>query len=245
MINPPLRTSGNVLFLILIAVALFAALAYAVTTSNRSSGQGISYEKANANAAAIIQYSTALRAAIMKLRASGNCTENSLDFGNVNFKAQDDSPLNIANPSAPSNQSCHIYSAVGGNMVAVIAPVASLVLPYAGSWYAGHTAIRVGQIKGIGTDGVAGLASANDLFAQVNGINRETCRAINNILGIPNPGGEPPIWTVTGSSTRYLSGSFNSTYIGEFGDATPSGQPQFCIQGAAGSSTYFSVLIER
>jgi hypothetical protein len=56
--------SGNVLFLILIAVALFAALSYAVTSSSRSSGAQIGADQARIMAAEIRQYASSIEQAI-------------------------------------------------------------------------------------------------------------------------------------------------------------------------------------
>ena len=49
------KESGNVLFLILIAVALFAALSYAATKSNQS-GTNVTKERTQTEAAQILQY---------------------------------------------------------------------------------------------------------------------------------------------------------------------------------------------
>ena len=57
--NQKCREEGNVLFLILIAVVLFAALSYAVTSSTRSGGGSVSKDKAKSYAAAIVQHADA------------------------------------------------------------------------------------------------------------------------------------------------------------------------------------------
>lgn len=54
------KRSGNVLFLILIAVALFAALSYVVAHSGRSSAGSTSRELAKLQAAQILGYFTSL-----------------------------------------------------------------------------------------------------------------------------------------------------------------------------------------
>lgn len=72
---------GNALFLILIAVALFAALSYALTQSGRGGG-GIDREQAEIKAAEIVQYVGSIRHAATRLRTLGNACGSS---GNVLF----------------------------------------------------------------------------------------------------------------------------------------------------------------
>ena len=70
---------GNVLFLILIAVALFAALSYAVTQSSRSGG-GDTSETTLINTAQITQYPASVRTSIIRMLVSGNVAADELLF---------------------------------------------------------------------------------------------------------------------------------------------------------------------
>lgn len=70
---------GNVLFLILIAVALFAALSYAVTSATRGGSDSGSGEKAQLQAASILNYQTALKVAVDRMVISG-VSPDDIDF---------------------------------------------------------------------------------------------------------------------------------------------------------------------
>ena len=63
--------SGNVLFLILIAVALFAALSYAVTQSSRTGGGASDGEQNLINSAQVTQYPASVRTAIVRMIIDG------------------------------------------------------------------------------------------------------------------------------------------------------------------------------
>lgn len=65
-----MNTKGNALFLILIAVALFAALSYAVTQSGRGGGS-IDREEAQIRAAALVQKVQMVHTAIQKAYLTG------------------------------------------------------------------------------------------------------------------------------------------------------------------------------
>lgn len=64
------QQKGNVLFLILIAVALFAALSYAVTQSSRSGGDA-SKETNVINTASLTQYPNSVRTSVLRLIIAG------------------------------------------------------------------------------------------------------------------------------------------------------------------------------
>ena len=66
--------SGNVLFLILIAVALFAALSYAVTQSSRSGSSDASSEKSLVSSSVLTEYPAGVRTAIMRMIVSSSIT---------------------------------------------------------------------------------------------------------------------------------------------------------------------------
>jgi len=77
--NITYKEKGNALFLILIAVALFAALSYAVTQSGRSGG-GVDKEQAILKASQFVQYGTGLQTTVQRMTLTGtNVTD--LDFG--------------------------------------------------------------------------------------------------------------------------------------------------------------------
>jgi len=59
--------AGNVLFLILIAVALFAALSYAVTSSSRSGTGGVGEDKAKLAASTLLQYAAGVEQKLLRM----------------------------------------------------------------------------------------------------------------------------------------------------------------------------------
>ena len=96
--------SGNVLFLILIAVALFAALSYAVTRST-SGGGTVDKEQRRIIASEIIQYATEVEQAFKRILLIGGYDYIYAEFKNPNGAGGTDNPncvestCNIFTPS--------------------------------------------------------------------------------------------------------------------------------------------------
>ena len=111
--------SGNVLFLILLAVALFAALSYAVTSSTRSGGGDASKEKIQLQANELMNFGSTVKVAVDRLRASG-CSVNQISFdgpvtGKIR-KAASDSSFAYVNGSAPGNGKCNVFDPRGAGV---------------------------------------------------------------------------------------------------------------------------------
>lgn len=79
MIKQARREDGNALFLILIAVALFAGLSYAVTQSGRSSGQSVSEESNMILSSQVMQYPAGIRTGITRMLIRGTAVSE-LEF---------------------------------------------------------------------------------------------------------------------------------------------------------------------
>lgn len=95
------KNAGNVLFLILIAVALFAALSYAVTSSSRSGTGSTTKEKAQLSQGVIDSYTSAINAGTLRLQMRG-CT--SIDYTPpAGWGAED--------------HKCHLFHPDGGGVI--------------------------------------------------------------------------------------------------------------------------------
>lgn len=154
---------GNVLFLILIAVALFAALSYVVTQSTRSGGGTTEREQNILSSAQMTQYPTALRTSIIRMILGGVPIENVLfnspsDFGTLSVNRL-------------------VFHPQGGGAVFQAAP-SELMAGTAnqqGTWNFNANY----QVTGIGIDGSGG----NELIAFLVGVSAGVCRQANEELG--------------------------------------------------------------
>ena len=178
MENDKYKENGNVIFIILIAVALFAALAYAVTSSTRS-GSGTSKETNTLIASTIINKAIALRTATQRMLTSGDC-----QIYQINFAYSGDTSSfawMYWNPYSPTDKRCHIFdfSSSGGKVSPServstdwLDPTKSTNIFY-GYW----VAPRPRAVSTLGT-------SSYELIYILPYIKKEICDSINSKLGI-------------------------------------------------------------
>ena len=80
-VRPCRKSRGNILFLILLAVVLFAALSYAVTAAMRGGGtKSAGSESAELAAAEILQWFTAVDNAVMRMNLVGGIAYEDISF---------------------------------------------------------------------------------------------------------------------------------------------------------------------
>jgi hypothetical protein len=235
-LNSKKQQSGNVLFLILIAVALFAALSYAVTQSSRSGGNS-SRETNLLNSSQVTQYPTAVKTAVLRMVINGRSAD-SLRF---------DRPADFG--STPTSQL--VFHPEGGGATFQQVPSEMMVDGQPGDW----TMNGEFNINQIGT-------SAADIIAFIPGISLDVCRELNNQLGLfasASPSGTPATVatssqmtsimnhlavadTRTGITATQTLASSPTTFASAF-----DGQSFGCFQdgGTNGQYVYYSVLVER
>lgn len=108
---------GNILFLILLAVVLFAALSYAVTQGMRGGGKDGGDESAKAGAAYLLNYANNVAQAVQRITLINGCRYNQLSFENAVLSSMiHPNVSNFANSNAPPDFSCHIFHPDGGGL---------------------------------------------------------------------------------------------------------------------------------
>lgn len=193
---------GNILFLILLAVVLFAALAYAVTSSLRGGGKDGSGESATAAAADIMGWLKQVDRAVMRMMLVGNVPLEKLDFyDGANMKQG--GVINYTNNS---------YCAVGETYCMVFHQDGGAVAPRNFEQYAnmardvgdttnrkpGHRTIMTGKIQDVGTP-------LNEVILRISYIKLPICQTINRMQGLPDCPGVNQL----GSLTEF-QGDFNA-----------------------------------
>lgn len=162
-----LNERGNVLFLVLIAVALFAALSYAVTKSTRTDSVAAHKERTLVSSASMTQYPTALKTSVIRMLLGG------ADISEIAFDAPD-------NFNSISNASANVFHQNGGDAVYQPAEANLMAGNSEGVWFFNAN----WNVPEIGIDGAGG----NELIAFLPGINSNVCLQTNAELSIATTG---------------------------------------------------------
>lgn len=233
---------GNVLFLILIAVALFAALSFAVTQTLRNTPEDPQGDTRKLGTAALIQNTTFIAQAVQTMAMRGVAAEN-FCF---------DSPLwghNNYYHSACDNNDNKVFSTHGGGGASV-APVPDGIND-GSPWYITGQSCIIETAPGCNANG----NQDEDIILFVPHVNHDVCVALNDRLGVPNPQGNPPkasgdLWP---AGKPVFTGNFlDGGRIDSGGNGNLSyltGHTVGCIEGGGnpppGTYAYFHVLLRR
>lgn len=224
---------GNVLFLILIAVALFAALSYAVTQSSRSGG-GDTSETTLINSAQITQYPASIRTSIIRMLVSGNVAADEVLF---------DVPNDFTANCGVANVDRCVFHPKGGGATYSEAPpeVVTVTTPQPWVFNSENEIALVGTTVG----GNAPSATSADIIAFLPNVTDLVCRRLNEQLGIGSA--IPPESGIDVVEQMDLSnagiGAGGGT-IGEGTGAALDGQPFGCF-AQGGANYYYHVLLEQ
>lgn len=241
---------GNVLFIILIAVALFAALSFAVTQSMRSSGgknSNASSEKNQLLVDQLSQYSSMVSTAVTRIILNNSCSLNTINFGTPLW--QDNTAYDLGNLTPPTKV-CDVFNINGGGVIFQAPPFEALNVSGKEYGFTGHIALT-----DVGT-------AANELLMVVE-VNKDICIRANEQDRVTSGGANPPVLGNAASRFetplpankafgRYDIDNGNNRFPAGFslGDSsTPEfkGHKMGCYETNTGSGIYvfFQVVIER
>lgn len=236
---------GNVLIIILIAIALFAALSYAALQGSRSGGSVVSDEQARMAAQEIISYGNVVQKRVQQLRLQG-CLDTQLDFANSIWGRVDGLLLTHEpghNPNAPAS-GCSTFE----NVQPKVFGDTHVYWPSLGAC-GGCTALGTGRAIRLILPGV-GTASGEDLIYRLAYVREEVCIAINKLLGVTNPSNKPPYVTNT-STTMPYDGDYTGGQVAVDSSGAVTGKTAFCAAAVAsptassGDYSFLQVLIAR
>lgn len=253
--NSGRQESGNALFLILIAVALFAALSYAITSSGRGSGN-ITNEQALINAGQLTQYPAMVRAAATRMILTG--TQASL----LDLSQNPNNPVTAPQPTLLSNA---VFSTSGGSVIWQNAP-SNIGTATAWGWKAApglggdFAAPQTGWfISGIGSD----AATGKDIFGYLDGLSTAVCQQILKGLGLNSVVIRSEATTVdlsgasegvaydqtgggnaasTAGNNAFSFNIWNTIALPDFPAANP--QPFSCVSNNGGNLVYYHAVVE-
>jgi hypothetical protein len=241
------RQEGNVLFLILIAVTLFAAISFAVTRSSRG-GKSAGTEKSGIAAARILDDSAAMAAAMTRMRLTGGCALSQISFEPPPFNGSG----GYENSGSPAEKRCHLFHTKGGGIsfrkmdVGWLDPAQSARTEYGRMVFS-----AAGDVNGVGTTG--NKTSTVDLVVFYPWIRKDLCTEIDRRLGLLTAAGAPPT-DMTNIKFSRFDGDFpnGGDTIGDSGGIL-TGKQEGCFRGnqlafhgdVSGAYFYYKVLAVR
>ena len=223
---------GNALFMVLIAIALFAALSFAITNSG-SSGKTIDDETIALDAAQIVQFSNMLAVTTQRLMILNDCSESELNFDNDVYSGY---------TNGPRDSNCSLFHPSGGGLTM---PDFTQTLGYGadmGVFYITGS----NRIDGVGS--TCASAGCSDLayyltFARTNEASLKICNAINKKLGIA--GSAPPEDVDINVGNKFV-GSFSAAAALKDAGGLLNGKRAGCLNETGGGGyIFYQVLVAR
>ncbi len=218
---------GNILFLILLAVVLFAALSYAVTSSMRGGGKNATNEKLQSQVATLQNSQMEARSAMQRMMMGTSYdTPHKISFVKTGYTAYAFPAGTCASPA------CMLFDSAGGNTTGYLLPNTYLdpaCSEYA-SWSGGKFLYIAAGVKGLGLD------TQREVVLSYNCVNKALCMAVNDANGVTNPGDNPPTDTTTDDGCNIATSFSTMAGCPEYGVTIPSvaGKQMFCVLGTNG-----------
>lgn len=231
--------SGNVLWFILLAVALLAFLTSVISRNSSSVNQTGNVERARIKASSILNYAKSVEATVQQMLLSG-ISENDLNFVEIST-AHDNTNC--------TSENCKIFH-IGGGGIAYRTP-AELI--------GDNTHTDIWHVSTENRVYLSGCDGANnrctELLLIAKNIPQSICLQINKIQGITNTGGDAPqiqdIFDGTAFTGTY-STTINTISIGDTNATNEAPEAQGKAAGCVyefGSGqdiyTFYQVLIPR
>lgn len=220
--------NGNALFLILIAVALFAALSYAITQSGRGGGT-VDRETSLIAAGQVVEFPATVKTAVTRMMITGTPASGA---------------TGISLDTTPAGNTYEVFDPAGGGMTNVPPPTSS----GATAWtYVDATAAANGfYVKDVGTNT---SVTGREVMAVATGITLTVCEQINKGLGQASPYTPEAVavamnWAATLATYDVAAANTLS------GGANIDGESFSCVNNdtggaAAGPYHYYHVLIQQ
>lgn len=207
---------GSIIFYILIAVVVFAALTYAVATSLRGNGTSLNSQQTSLAASDIIATGNRLVEAVTRLRLR-DIPKDFISFEN--------STVTGYTNGACASGTCKVFDGAGGGLTWETAPSGSQTTAHA--W--GFTATRA--INQVGT-------SDPELIALLPNLTLDVCNAINDLLSA-NPGSKTPPLMASINATTKFTGNYPMIYS-TLTHATVNTKKAMCIQFPSAAGPLFT-----
>lgn len=210
-----IKEKGNALFLILIAVILFAALSYAITQSNRSGGNP-SRETNLIASTTVTQYPSAIRTAITRMLLRGS------SIADLDFMLPSDAAFN----TAPVTDK--VFHPNGGGAVFQNVDPNTVTLDASNDPEGDWTFLKNKVVTNIGT-------STGDVVAVLTNVREGICQRINEQIT-----GDIAIPASGLSDAQAIANAANP-----FTGTGITGQPFLCVSTSDGNNVYYHVLAEQ
>lgn len=239
---PPLSStqSGNVLVIVLIAIALLAALTMTVMRSDVTDADSVAPEQAKIIASQVAAQARTLEQAVSTLITKG-CSEQDISFEN-------DVVTGYTNATAPADYTCHVFKRAGAGLSWPMPPAnandGSAWLLIAGNAVDGVTR----------TDDGTCVSGCIDLMAVLPNVGINVCKQLNALGQVTAATNDPPVDDSNFDASTKIAG-FDATAVGvDVSDvgSVLSGKQSGCfeatnVDGVASGGTYwfYHVLLVR